>query len=46
MAERQRVIEYIKNQKEHHHKATFKEEYEDLLREFGMDPDTDLFLKD
>lgn len=46
VAERQRVIEYIKNQKEHHHKATFKEEYEDLLREFGMDPATDLFLKD
>ena len=44
--ERQRVIEYIKNQKEHHHKLTFKDEYENLLREFGLDPVTDLFLKD
>ena len=46
VAERQRVIEYIKNQKVHHHKATFQEEYEALLREFGIDPATDLFLKD
>lgn len=44
--ERPTVIEYIKNQKVHHHKATFREEYEDLLREFGLDPEKDLFLKD
>lgn len=40
------VIEYIKNQKVHHHKATFREEHENLLREFGLDPEKDLFLKD
>lgn len=44
--ERPVVIEYIKNQKEHHHRATFREEYENLLREFGLDPVNDLFLKD
>ena len=44
--ERPVVIEYIKNQKVHHHKATFQEEYELLLREFGLDPEKDLFLKD
>lgn len=40
------VVEYIKNQKIHHHRLTFREEYEELLREFGLDPETDLFLKD
>ena len=44
--ERPTVVEYIRNQKEHHHKATFKEEYEELMREFGLDPEKDLFLKD
>ena len=44
--ERPTVIEYIKNQKTHHHKASFREEYEELLKEFGLDPATDLFLKD
>lgn len=44
--ERPVVIEYIKNQKVHHHKATFREEHENLLREFGLDPEKDLFLKD
>lgn len=44
--ERPTVIEYIKNQKVHHYKATFREEYEDLRREFGLDPEKDLFLKD
>lgn len=44
--ERPVVIEYIKNQKTHHHKASFREEYEELLKEFGLDPAKDLFLKD
>lgn len=44
--ERPAVIEYIKNQKEHHAKKTFREEYEELLIEFGIDPSKDLFLKD
>ena len=45
-ADRLNVINYIKNQKEHHHKASFREEYEDLLREFGLDPKEDKFLED
>lgn len=32
-----RVIEYIKNQKEHHKKETFDGEYKRLLKEFGLD---------
>ena len=44
--ERPTVVEYIRNQKEHHHKTTFREEYEELMREFGLDPEKDLFLKD
>lgn len=44
--ERPTVIEYIKNQKEHHHKATFHEEYCQLMKEFGLDPEKDMFLKD
>jgi REP element-mobilizing transposase RayT len=30
------VIEYIKNQKEHHKTVTFRDEYEALLKEFGI----------
>mgnify|MGYP003290347784 CR=1 FL=1 len=45
-ADRPTVINYIKNQKEHHHKMTFREEYEDLLREFGLDPKEDKLLED
>ena len=45
-SERDKVIEYIKKQKEHHRHKTFREEYETLLVEFGMDPAKDLFLND
>jgi putative transposase len=31
------VIAYIQNQKEHHTKKTFKEEYKDFLRKFQID---------
>lgn len=31
------VIKYIDNQKEHHRKKTFKEEYIDFLKEFQVD---------
>jgi len=34
-----RIIEYIKNQKEHHRKETFFEEYKRLLKEYGIDYD-------
>lgn len=46
VADRRTVVEYIKNQKEHHRHTSFKEEYEQLMRDFGLDPSTDLFLKD
>ena len=31
------VIKYIQNQKEHHKKKTFKEEYTDFLKKFDID---------
>lgn len=31
------VIEYVMNQKEHHKRVTFKEEYIELLRQFKID---------
>lgn len=37
--DRDKIIEYIKNQKEHHRKETFIEEYRRLLKEFGIDYD-------
>jgi putative transposase len=39
------VIEYIKNQQEHHKKATFEEEYRKLLDEQGIKIDERFFLK-
>ena len=44
--ERPMVIEYIKNQKEHHKHITFREEYDAWLTEMGIDPKEDLFFKD
>lgn len=35
-AEKDRLIEYVKNQEEHHRKKTFVEEYVELLNEFGI----------
>jgi REP element-mobilizing transposase RayT len=37
--DRMSVIEYIKNQKEHHKTITYKEEYITLLKEFGIEFD-------
>jgi len=31
-----RVIEYIKNQKQHHQKSTFRQEYLSFLRKFSI----------
>lgn len=31
------VISYIQNQKEHHRKISFKEEYKDFMRKFEID---------
>jgi REP element-mobilizing transposase RayT len=38
-----RLIEYIKNQQEHHRKMTFEEEYRILLLEYGITPDERFF---
>ena len=35
-SQRSNVIEYIMNQKDHHQKRSFKEEYMDLLRKFEI----------
>lgn len=40
------VYRYIQNQKEHHCRKSFQEEYEKIMRDNGLDPTTDLFLKD
>jgi len=44
--ERPAVIAYIQNQQEHHRHKTFREEYEEWLREMGEDPNSDLFFSD
>lgn len=44
--DRPTIIEYIKGQKEHHRKTCFRDEFENLLKEFGLDPKKDLFFKD
>ena len=41
--DKDRLIEYIKNQKEHHKKMTFEEEYRILLLEHGITPDERFF---
>ena len=38
-----RLIEYIKNQQEHHKKVSFEEEYRKLLTEYGITPDEKYF---
>jgi putative transposase len=38
-----RLIEYIKNQQEHHQKISFEEEYRKLLLEYGITPDEKFF---
>ena len=37
------VIEYIKNQKEHHKKVSFRDEYREWLLEMGISPDAPYF---
>ena len=34
---KERLIEYVNNQVEHHRKKTFREEYKELLNEHGID---------
>jgi len=38
-----RLIEYIKNQQEHHKKISFEQEYRELLIEYGITPDEKYF---
>jgi putative transposase len=38
-----RLVEYIKNQQEHHKKITLEEEYRILLLEYGITPDEKFF---
>ena len=44
--ERPNVMAYIRNQKEHHKKVTFKDEFLRLIAEFRLDARTDRFLED
>ena len=44
--DKQTIINYIKNQKEHHKTITFEEEYRKLLIENGIEIDERYFLKD
>ena len=37
--EKDRLIEYVKNQEEHHKRKSFKEEYMELLKEHGIEFD-------
>jgi REP element-mobilizing transposase RayT len=39
------VVNYINNQKEHHTRKTFLQEYLDLLKEFGMEYDERFIFK-
>jgi hypothetical protein len=38
------LIEYVKNQKEHHRKVSFEDEYKNLLKEHHIDYDDKYFL--
>ena len=38
-----RLIEYIKNQQEHHRKISFEQEYRSLLLEYGIIPEEKFF---
>ena len=42
--EKERLIEYVKTQEEHHKKKTFKEEYIELLNEYGIEFDDKYLL--
>jgi putative transposase len=43
--DKDRVIGYIKKQKEHHATVTFEEEYREILKENGVEFDEKYFLK-
>ena len=39
------VVQYIKNQKEHHRKKTFRQEYEDFLTRFNVEFKTEYLFE-
>jgi REP element-mobilizing transposase RayT len=44
--DRETIINYIKNQKEHHKTVSFEDEYRQFLKDNGVDIDERYFLKD
>ncbi len=36
MNEKEKIVNYIINQREHHKRVTFREEFEDFIREMGL----------
>lgn len=40
------VVKYILNQKTHHHKKTFQEEYLEILKDYGIEYDEKYIFKD
>lgn len=44
--DKETVINYIKNQKEHHRSVTFSDEYRKLISDAGIPINNDYFLKD
>ena len=46
LRDKQIIIDYIKNQKEHHKKVSFEEEYRKILNDYGITLDERYFLKD
>jgi putative transposase len=43
--EKERVMDYIKNQEKHHKEFSFADEYRNLLKEFDVEIDEKYFLK-
>lgn len=42
MRDKERIINYIKNQKEHHKTENFEDEFKKLLAEHGIEPEQTL----
>ncbi|MEI6348098.1 MAG: IS200/IS605 family transposase [Bacteroidota bacterium] len=43
--DKEMIVNYIKNQQDHHKKITFEEEFRKLMEEFGIEMDERYFLK-
>jgi REP element-mobilizing transposase RayT len=46
VSDKQTIVNYIKNQKEHHKKVSFEEEYRQFLIDNGIEIDEKYFLKE